>query len=158
MHPDVRAARTEDAPWIAAIWNDIIANTLVTYTTALKDIHGIETLIDHQPVLVLPDAQGFATYGPFRAGPGYAATVEHSIYLAPEARGRGLGARLLDSLTAHARARGHHVMVAAISGANPGAVRFHARHGFEKVGHLPEVGRKNGQWLDLILMQKALNA
>lgn len=151
-------ARVADAQWIADIWNTVIADTLVTFTTTPKTVPEVADLIASRPVLVLPGRDGFATYGPFRAGPGYARTVEHTIHLAPQARGTGQGGTLLAALTDHARRAGHHVMVAGISGANPGAVRFHARHGFVQVGHLPQVGHKAGQWLDLILMQKQLTA
>ena len=152
----IRPADATDAHWIAAVWNLVITDTLITFTTDLKSEDAIADLIAAQPVLVLPDQAGFATYGPFRSGPGYARTVEHTIHLAPDAQGQGDGRRLMSALMDHARAAGHHVMVAGISGANLGAVRFHARLGFEKVAHMPEVGRKAGQWLDLILMQKRL--
>lgn len=153
----IRPATQDDAAWIMAMWNAVISDTLVTFTTTPKSVGDIATLIQRRPVLVLPEARGFATYGPFRAGPGYGATIEHSIYLAPACRGQGLGGGLLDALMDHAAGAGHHVSVAAISGANPGAVRFHAQRGFESVGRMAQVGRKNGQWLDLILMQKLLN-
>jgi len=157
MHVEVRDATAGDAGWIADIWNAIIMDTLVTFTTAEKSVAQVQEMIATRPVFCLPERAGFATYGPFRPGPGYAHTVEHSVYLAPALSGQGLGPALMDHMMAHAETAGHHVMIAGISGANPGAVRFHARLGFEEVARLPEVGRKAGQWLDLILMQKMLN-
>ncbi|MEM8655678.1 MAG: N-acetyltransferase family protein [Pseudomonadota bacterium] len=151
-------ADPKDAGWIARLWNDVIAHTQITFTTRRKAVSEIETLIAQGTVLTLPDQGGFATYGPFRAGPGYAATTEHTIHLAPKARGRGQGRALLSALEDHLHAAGHHVMVAGISSANPGAVAFHRALGFTQVAHMPEVGRKDGVWLDLILMQKRLGA
>ena len=153
----IRRATLQDADWIAAIWNAVIADTLMTFTTTLKSEAEIAKIIAARPVLVLHDATGFATYGPFRAGPGYAATVEHTIMLAQGAQGCGQGRAVLDALMQVARADGKHVMVAGISSANPQAVAFHAALGFAQVGVMPQVGRKTGQWLDLILMQKLLN-
>lgn len=138
------------------MWNVMIADTLSTFTTDLKTVDAITDMIVTRPVLVLPDKAGFATYGPFRSGPGYAATVEHSILIAPAAQGRGQGRALMQALMDDAKGAGHHVMVAAISSANPGAVAFHTSIGFDLVAQMHEVGRKNGQWLDLILMQKLL--
>ncbi|WP_415921100.1 GNAT family N-acetyltransferase [Tateyamaria sp. SN6-1] len=157
MQPVVARATERDTDWIAGLWNGIIADTLVTFTTHPKSAEDVATMIETRPVFVLPDQAGFATYSPFRPGPGYAATVEHSVYLAPGAQGQGAGSTLLHHLMEHARRDGHHVMIAAISGANPGAVRFHARLGFVETARMPQVGRKAGQWLDLILMQKMLN-
>lgn len=157
MHPVIARATVGDGDWITAIWNGIIADTLITFTTTPKSPDDVLAMIDTRPVFVLPDQAGFATYGPFRAGPGYAATVEHTIYLTPATRGHGLGPALMAYIMDHAASAGHRVMVAGISGANPGAVRFHARLGFGQVGHMAQVGRKAGRWLDLILMQKLLN-
>lgn len=154
----IRQATPEDAPWIAAIWNTVISDTLITFTTTTKSEADVAQVIATRPVLVLADAVGFATYGPFRGGPGYGATAEHSVMLAPNARGHGHGRALLNGLMQVARDDGKHVMVAAISGANPQALAFHAALGFKQVGQMPQVGRKAGQWLDLILMQKLLNA
>lgn len=154
----IREATSADVPWIAALWNAVISDSLATFTTVEKSRDQVQAVIDTGAVLVLPDAAGFACYGPFRSGPGYAATVEVTIYLADAAQGTGQAGKLLQSLLDHAAAQGKHIAVAAISGANPRAVAFFVRQGFDQVGHLPEVGQKAGQWLDLILMQKALNA
>ena len=152
----IRAATPDDAGWIAAIWNGMIADTLFTFTTDLQTEAAVAQLIATRPVLVLPGQGGFATYGPFRSGPGYGATVEHSILLDQSAQGRGQGRALMEMLMEHAASAGHHVIVAGISGANANAVAFHAALGFDTVARMPEVGCKGGQWLDLILMQKRL--
>ena len=154
----IRDAQADDAQWIATLWNDVIANTHFTFTTELKSAADIADMIAAREVLLLPDEGGFATYGPFRAGPGYAATVEHTIILDQKSQGQGQGRALMQALCDRAGAKGYHVMVAGISSANPGAVAFHEALGFAETGHMPQVGHKDGHWLDLILMQKVLIA
>lgn len=160
----LREARASDAAAVRTIWNAVIRDTLATFTTELLTHDAAESRIARRQgaFWVAEDAPGavvgFATFGPFRSGPGYAATVEHTIILTPEARGRGTGHLLMNMAEQAARDNGHHVMVAAISGANLRAVDFHAKRGFVEVGRLPEVGRKAGRWLDLILMQKTVSA
>lgn len=111
---------------------------------------------DH-PVLVAEtetgEVAGFATFGAFRPFPGYHPTVEHSIHLAEEHRGLGIGRQLLDALIERATAAGKEAMVAGVDAATVGSVRFHERAGFREVGHLPRIGRKFGQPVDLILLQ-----
>lgn len=157
----IRAATATDAPAIAALWNGMIRDTLATFTTQEKTDADIATLIAARAdaFWVSSDqgkVQGFVTYGVFRSGPGYGATAEHTIILAPSAQGQGVGRALMTTAEQAAHSQGKHVLVAAISSANPGAVRFHAALGFTQSGHMPQVGRKAGQWLDLILMQKTL--
>ncbi len=82
--------------------------------------------------------------------------MEHTVILTDAARGRGLGRALMAGIEAHAQAAGAHLMIGAISGANPAGLGFHARLGYREVGRLPEAGLKFGQWLDLVLMQKTL--
>ncbi|MGC1494464.1 MAG: N-acetyltransferase family protein [Sulfitobacter sp.] len=159
----IRAARSADAAAIAALWNDMIRDTLATFTTKEKSTVEISAMISERPascwLATKGDAVlGFVTYGPFRGGPGYAATVEHTIILDIGAQGQGAGRKLMQHAIEVAQQQGHHVMVAAISGANPGAVAFHQRLGFEQVAQMAQVGRKGGQWLDLILMQKIVSA
>ncbi len=157
----VRRARASDAASIAEITNAIIRDTLVTFTTDERSVDAIATDIEiRDPAYLVAErdgqVQGFATYAPFRNGPGYAHCREHTIQLAPEARGQGAGRALMSALEGVARAEGVHVLVAGISSANPGAVAFHAALGYTQVGVMPEVGFKWGKRLDLVLMQKIL--
>ena len=99
---------------------------------------------------------GFATYGPFRTGPGYATTMELSINLTQMARGKGIGGTLLHAIETAAKSNGIKAMIAGVSGANPNAIRFHETHGYTCVGTLPKVGLKFDQTLDLVLLQKLL--
>ncbi|TMV75130.1 N-acetyltransferase family protein [Thioclava sp. BHET1] len=159
-----RAATPGDCAAIAEIWNPIIRDTLVTFTTAEKTATELEAVLRSKAAEGLPflvaeragEIAGFATYGQFRAGPGYARTMEHTIMLAPAAQGHGLGRGLIAGLVDHGRARGVHSLWAGVSAENPGGVRFHAAMGFAEIGRLPQVGYKFGRWLDLVLMQKIL--
>jgi phosphinothricin acetyltransferase len=99
---------------------------------------------------------GFATYSQFRGGVGYQHTMEHTVVLAPEARGRGAGRALMQRLESHAASSGVHSMIAGVSGANAPGIAFHEAMGYKTVAVVPEVGRKFDQWLDLHLMQKIL--
>lgn len=158
----LRAAARGDSDAIAAIWNAMIRDTPFTFTTEEKTAEGIAALIATRPgafwVAEERALSGFVTYAQFRSGPGYAASVEHSIVLADGAQGRGVGRALMLRAFESAARQGHHVMVAGISAANPVGVAFHTALGFENVGRMPQVGLKAGQWLDLILMQKMLEA
>ncbi len=157
----IRPARARDSAAIAAIVNEVVRNTLVTFTTRERSPEDIAADIAARgPAFQVAERHGqvigFATYGCFRAGPGYTAAREHTIMLAPQARGQGAGRRLMTALEQVARSDGVHVLVAGISAENPGAVDFHAALEFQQVGRMPEVGRKWGRWLDLVLMQKIL--
>lgn len=157
----LRPARATDAAAICAIANPIIRDTLITFTTAEKTPEGVaEEIAARLPGYLVGEiggrVLGFASYGPFRGGPGYAHSKEHTILLAPEARGQGLGRALMARLEAVAADNGVHVLVGGVSAANPRGIGFHAALGFVEVGRMPEVGFKAGQWLDLVLMQKIL--
>lgn len=157
----IRPAGPGDSAAILAIWNPLIRDTSVTFTTlektpqALADdiaVRGAAFLVAQEGEAIL----GFATYGAFRAGPGYAHTAEHTIILAPEAQGRGVGRALMQKLEAVARTQGLHALLAGVSGENAGAIAFHIAIGFDQVAHMPEVGRKFDRWMDLVLLQKLL--
>ncbi len=161
---NIRTASTDDSKSIAGIWNPIIRNTTITFTTEEKTEAGMAREIAERHKLGMGflvaeqggEVLGFATYFPFRNGPGYSRTVEHSVNLAPQARGQGTGRALMASLQDHARAQGKHSMIAGISIENAAAVRFHLDLGFSKVAEIPEAGWKFDRWLDLVLLQKRL--
>jgi len=156
----IRPAVKDDFPQIAKIWNQIIRDTAATFTNAEKEVAelvqanaaGCPFFVAEQDGKVV----GFATYFPFRSGPGYARTKEHTIQLAPDARGKGFGRGLMEAVEDHARDAGVHTIWAGISSENPDGKAFHAALGYEEIAVLPEVGRKFGRWMDLILMRKVL--
>jgi phosphinothricin acetyltransferase len=157
----LRDARVGDAARICEIWNDVIRNSLATFTTEEKTGAGIAADIAQRgPAFIVAELDGrvvgFATYFPFRGGPGYAWTKEHSIQLDPAVRGRGIGAALMTRLEAAARDADVHSLWAGVSGANPAGEAFHARLGYARIARLAQVGFKQGHWLDLVLMQKFL--
>ena len=156
----IRAATAADAPGIQALWNLAIRDTLITFNSVEKTLDEVrEAIQSHDAFLVAQEGGmvlGYAAFGPSRAGIGYVPTKEHSIMLAPEARGRGIGRALMAQLADTARAQGVHSLIAGVSGSNPGAEEFHAALGFAKVAVVPEVGFKFDRWHDLVLMQKFL--
>jgi phosphinothricin acetyltransferase len=99
---------------------------------------------------------GYATYGTFRDKIGYQYTVEHSVYVAQEFIGQGIGKLLLGELIQLAKQQGYHVMIGAIDAENAGSITFHEKFGFKVVGTIREVGYKFDHWLDLVFMQLIL--
>jgi L-amino acid N-acyltransferase YncA len=102
---------------------------------------------------------GYAYCTPWKTRPAYRHTVEDSIYLAPNATGRGVGGRLLDELLAGCAAAGIREVVAVIVDADASAsLALHRNRGFVDAGRLRAVGYKHGRWLDTVLLQRSLTA
>lgn len=160
----IRPARPDDAEAICAIFNPVIRDTTVTFTTLEKTPQGMAELIakkaDDGHVALVAEIDGslagFAHTFQFRNGPGYRFAAEHSIVLAPAAQGRGIGLTLMQALMREAAEKGLHTLWAGVSGENPRAVAFHVALGFEVTATLREVGWKFDRWIDLTLMRKAL--
>jgi L-amino acid N-acyltransferase len=161
----LRDATAEDVPGILAIYNEIIATSTAVYIddpVSLTDRHAwfAARQADAYPVLVVAegvDVLGYASFGTFRGPwPGFRFSVEHSVHIRNDQRGKGLGGLLMPPLIARAAAMGKHVMLGAIDAENVGSIRFHARFGFEMSGHMKEVGFKFGRWLDLVWMQRKI--
>lgn len=161
----IRPAEARDAQAICDIWNHVIAETTHVFATTPKTMAGIATMIAELTALGhgtwVAEAggavSGFATYGQFRGGNGYARTMEHSVHLSKAAQGRGLGRALMATLEQHARCAGAHQMIAGISGENVGGQAFHAALGYKAIARIPQAGWKWGRYLDLVLMQKILS-
>lgn len=161
----IRTATPDDLPAICAMFNAVIATTTASFATAPVNLANRQAWMAARvgagfPVLVAVDAGmvlGFGSYGAFRNGAGYDATVEHSVHVAVDARGQGVGRALLAALIGHARTAGRHVMVGAVDAENVASLALHDRAGFRRVGYLPQVGAKFGRWLDLVLVHMPLN-
>ena len=96
----LRPAQAADAEAVAALWNPVIDGTAVTFTTTRKTPEGLAAdFAARGPAFLLAEEEGrllgFATFFAFRSGPGYARTLEHTVLLAPEAQGRGVGRALM---------------------------------------------------------------
>jgi L-amino acid N-acyltransferase YncA len=160
----MRDAQEEDAPGILAIYNDVIAHSTAVYSEQPVLLEERLAWLRSRrergyPVMVAVEADqvlGFTSFGDFRAWPCYRHTVEHTVHVRSDQRGRGLGSQLLQALIPKAEALGKHVLVAGIDADNAVSLRLHQRMGFERVAHFRQVGRKFDRWLDLVFMQRFL--
>jgi phosphinothricin acetyltransferase len=102
---------------------------------------------------------GYAYAGPFRDRSGYRFTAENSVYVAPEACGRGVGRALLEAVLERCAARGVRRMLAAIGDSeNHASIALHRACGFELCGRLSAVGFKHNRWLDVVWMERTLDS
>lgn len=99
---------------------------------------------------------GFATYGVFRDRPAYKYSVEHSVYVQKDHRGKGLGKALMERLIVAAREQDLHVMVGGIDATNAVSIALHEQLGFVHAGTIRQAGFKFGRWLDLAFYQLTL--
>ena len=162
----VQCTHERHAAAILEIFNDAIVNSTALYDYQPRTAQNMVAWFEAKragnwPVIGIEDARGqllgFCSYGSFRAYPAYKYTVEHSVYVHPDHRGRGLGRQLMDLLIAEARRRGDvHAIIGAIDAANKGSIALHQRLGFVHVGQMPQVGFKFGRWLDLAFYQLTL--
>lgn len=162
----VQCTHERHAAAILDIFNDAIVNSTALYDYQPRTAQNMLSWFEAKraggfPVIGIEDAQGqllgFCSWGSFRAYPAYKYTVEHSVYVHPQHRGRGLGRQLMELLIAEAKSRGDiHVIVGAIDAANAGSIALHKNLGFEHVGQMPQVGFKFGRWLDLAFYQLTL--
>lgn len=160
----IRQAVRADAAAICAFWNPLIKGSSVTFNSLEKSQADVAAMIEdrqgagHGFVVAEVDGavRGFATYSQFRGGPGYATCMEHTIVLAPDAQGHGIGRSLMTVTEDHARTRGAHQMIAGVSGENIAGQRFHAACGYVEIGRVSEAGFKFGRFMDLVLMRKFL--
>lgn len=166
MTTTIREAEERDLPAITAIHNDAVARSTAIWNDTVVDLADRAAWLAGRraagfPVIVAADAAdavlGYASYGPFRPHDGYRHTVEHSVYVHEDERGRGLGRVLMSAIIERARAEGRHVMVAGVDAGNAASIALHERLGFERTGLLPQVGVKFGRWLDLALLQLVLD-
>lgn len=160
----IRFALEKDVPAILDINNHEIIHSTVNYDYEPKTLEFQKHWFHEKgktgfPIFVAEienQIVGFCTYGTFRPKPAYQFTIEHSVYIHFQYRGKGIGYLLMKRLISHAKAEGYHLMVGGIDGSNLNSLHFHKKLGFEEVGRFKETGRKFNQWLDLLFVQKKL--
>lgn len=151
---------------ILDIFNDAILTSTALYDYKPRHIDSMTSwfatkLINNFPVIGLENEEGtllgFASYGTFRAWPAYKYSVEHSIYIHKDHRGKGLGKVLLNALVDAARERDVHTLIGAIDAANGGSIALHEKNGFTHTGTIKQAAWKFDRWLDLAFYQRILD-
>jgi phosphinothricin acetyltransferase len=150
---------------ILAIFNDAILHSTALYEYRPRTPDSMTGWFAAKaagcyPVLGIEDADGellgFASYGAFRPHAAYKYSVEHSVYVRADRRGRGIGRQLLQAVIAAAGAQGYHLLVGGIDASNPASIALHERLGFTHAGTIHQAGFKFGRWLDLAFYQLLL--
>ncbi|MGH9165130.1 MAG: GNAT family N-acetyltransferase [Acidimicrobiales bacterium] len=161
----VRLAEPGHAEATRAIYNREVLGSTVTFDLVARSLEDQQTWLAahrgaHPAVVAQVGDQvvGFASLSPYRDRPAYSTTVENSVYVHHEWRGKGVGRLLLSELLELATGHGFHAMIARIVGHHEASIALHRGCGFELVGIEREVGRKFGRWLDVALMQRLLEA
>jgi L-amino acid N-acyltransferase YncA len=161
----LRDATSSDIPAITEIYRESVLNGVASYEMTPPDEAEMASRFsvitgNGYPYIAAVDADGmllgYAYASAFRTRTAYRFLVEDSIYLAPEARGQGIGKALLDALISRCTELGFRQMIAVIGGAHPASVAVHRAAGFEHGGLMKGTGFKHGRWLDTIIMQLPL--
>ena len=157
---EVRLAQHADGEAIRDIYNREVTGSTVTFDMVPRTPEDQRRWLDEHsgahPALVAVGegaVLGFGSLSPYRSRPAYSTSVEDSVYVHPDHRGRGVGKAVLTELVRRAQAHGFHAVMARIVGGHDASIGLHRTCGFELVGVEREVGRKFGQWLDVVLME-----
>lgn len=160
----IRDATRADLGAIGGIWNHYIQTTAYNWRLTAYSPAELQTWFDGHdspmhPVLVAEEEGtivGFGALSTFRASAGYRFTAEDTIYLAPGYTGRGIGRLLMEALIKQGSDAALAHVIAMVDSHNTASLAFHRRMGFEQVGLLRDVGKKNGENLSCVVMQRRL--
>ncbi len=161
----IRPATPGDLPVITAIYAEAVRKGTGSFEIEPPDVaemtrrHAADGL-DRESFLVAEEndhVTGFAYFAPFNKRPGYASTLEISVYVDGAHRQKGVGRALLERLVETAERDGYRQIIAVIGDSeNTASVKLHAALGFRQVGTFSDVGYKHERWLDCVLMQRTL--
>lgn len=163
MVPVVRDASAADAPACAAIYAPYVRDSVITFEEAVPDVAETarrmeQAARDHAWLVAEVDGRvlGYAYAGRFKERVAFRWACETSVYLAPDARGQGLGRLLYTALLDRLAGRGYRIAVAAIALPNEPSMALHRAFGFEQVALLRSIGFKHGAWRDVAWLQRPL--
>jgi phosphinothricin acetyltransferase len=160
----IRDANESDVPGILEIYNDAVLHTTATADERPLTLdHRLRWFEEHRrqglPVIVA-EADGqvvaWGALNSYNPRSGYRFSVENSVYVHPEFRGKGLGRNLLKTLLERAKDLGCHSIIASIDGENAASLALHRSFGFEEAGRCKELIFKFDRWLDVIHLQLVL--
>lgn len=160
----IRAAEPEDAPAIAEIYAHYVKTSAVTFeeTAPTPDETAARIASSRLPFLVAEvdgHVRGYAYLSPYIERSAYRHTAQDSVYVAPGARGEGLGRALLEQLLTEGEHAGLREVVAIIAVTDDlASTKLHRAFGFREAGRLTSVGFKLGRWHDTLLMQRSLGS
>jgi phosphinothricin acetyltransferase len=165
--PDVvvRPGEERDLPALTALYNHYVEHTVVTFDTEPFTVEQRREWFAHYaptgPHLLLVAeldgaVAGYATSSRFRVKPGYATSVETTVYCDPAATGRGLGTALYGALLDRLAGENLHRAYAGVALPNTASEALHRRFGFRELGTYLEVGRKHGRWVDVRWFERPL--
>jgi len=164
MSEAIRSATRNDAAAICDIYNHYVLNTVISFETEAVSVDEmaarIEETLTQFPWLVYEVEWriiGYAYASKWRLRRAYQHSVEGSVYLVQDYAGRGVGTLLYQALINELTKQNVHAVLGGIALPNPGSVALHEKLGFVKVAHLPQIGRKFDQWLDVGYWQLILD-
>ena len=154
-------ARPADAEEIAVIYNAAIAERSATFETRARSAAEIARRIEGSRLPFLSARQGntvvgWTALGPYSDRPAYAGVAECSVYVAPAARGQGIGTRLIEAVSEAAKQQGIHKLLGKLFPTNVASVKLVERCGFRTVGVHRRHGRLDGEWRDVLLVERLL--
>jgi L-amino acid N-acyltransferase YncA len=156
----IRPARPEDAPAVAAIYNEGIAGRQATFETRPREPEEVAAWLQKDGlVLVAAEGErvlGWARMTPYSDRCVYAGVGEYAVYVAGAARGLGVGRELLDGLCRAAEARGHHKLIGRMFAANTASRALAHAAGFREIGLERRHGRLDGEWRDCVPVERLL--
>ena len=162
----IRDAAAADLPYVRAIYNHYVLNTVVTFDEEEMSLRALRHKFTNARRLKMPfivavsptnQILGYAYVYPWKEKAAYRFTVENSIYLGPASTGKGLGKALLAELIDRSRDAGLKEIIAVIADKGAEAsIAIHKSFGFTEQGHMGKVGFKFNRWIGTILLQKSL--
>lgn len=153
-----------DLPNVVDLYNHYVLNTTSTFHELPFMMESIRELVFFESsvyqTFVINENECFCGYvllTQHKKREAYDRTAEVTIYLRPDWIGKGLGSKAVMFIEDYARERGIHALVATICGENEKSINLFARNGYSKCAHYREVGRKFGQWLDVVAYEKIIS-
>ena len=160
--PQLRFATLEDVPTLLSIYQQYISTT-ITFEYELPSpaefTRRVASVSEVYPYLVLEEkgaVLGYAYAHPIAQRAAYGWGAELSVYLRPDAAGKGLGKRLYRALIRLLRLQGVHTVYGLVASPNPASEGLHAALGFRVMGVQRKAGYKNGRWIDLLWFERAI--